>query len=319
MQAITMPTLTQLEYLVAVERLRHFGKAAKACHVSQPTLSMQLRKLEEEYGILFFDRSKQPILPTSEGLGIIEQAKAVLREMGKLDHLGKNRKLEPVGEFKLALIPTVAPYLLPLFLEPFAKRYPEIKLFIEELTTQNILDALENDQVDAGILVTPLKGENFLEIPLYYEPFWLLVNEKHPLAKLSAVHEEKLDNKDVWLLSEGHCLRNQIVRICSLRGKPGIFPNVHLESGSLETIIHLVEQGHGYTLLPHLATKTERLSRGTLLKPFSKPVPSREVSLVYRRTQYKQPILNALASEVRKCLPKDLPQEKSKAIEVVKV
>ena len=314
-----MATLTQLEYLVAVDRLRHFGKAAKACHVSQPTLSMQLHKLEEEYGLTFFDRSKQPILPTQEGLAVIEQAKTVLREVGKLDHLCRNRKNEPTGDFRLALIPTIAPYLLPLFLGAFAERYPEVKLSIEEMTTENIIAALEQDRVDAGILATPLQIEALVERPLYYEPFSLYVSAEHPMARLESVNEERLDGKDLWLLSEGHCLRNQIVRICSLRGKPGIFPNVKFESGSLETVIHLVEQGHGYTLLPLLATRSLARNRREQLKPFTKPVPSREVSLVYRRTQYKQPILEALAAQVQASLPADLPKEKPKGFEVVKI
>jgi LysR family transcriptional regulator, hydrogen peroxide-inducible genes activator len=314
-----MATLTQLEYLVAVDRYRHFGKAAKACHVSQPTLSMQLHKLEEEYGLTFFDRSKQPILPTQEGLVVIEQAKTVLREVGKLDHLCRNRKNEPSGDFRLALIPTIAPYLLPLFLGPFAKHYPEVKLSIEELTTENILSALEQDRIDAAILATPLSVESLVEKPLYYEPFFLYVSQEHPMARLESINEEKLDGKDLWLLSEGHCLRNQIVRICSLRGKPGIFPNVRFESGSLETVMHLVEQGHGYTLLPLLSTRSLSKSRRELLKPFSRPVPSREVSLVYRRTQYKLPIIDALASQIQATLPSDLPRERQKGIEVVKI
>lgn len=314
-----MASLTQLEYLVAVDQLRHFGKAAKKCHVSQPTLSMQLSKLEDEYGFILFDRSKQPILPTSEGALVIEQAKAVLHEARKLDYLSKNRKMKPIGEFKLGLIPTIAPYLLPLFLENFSKLYPEVQLSVEEMTTQNILKALDEDHLDAGILATPLRDESLVEVPLYYEPFWVLASEGHPLSKLVQIDEEKLDAKDVWLLSEGHCLRNQIVRICSVRGKPGVFSNVRLESGSLETVIRLVEQGHGYTLLPQLAAKPGRLAKGTVLRPFAKPIPSREVSLVYRRTQYKEPVLKALISEVEKSLPRDLPREKSKAIEVVKI
>lgn len=314
-----MATLTQLEYLVAVDRFRHFGKAAKACHVSQPTLSMQLQKLEEEYGLTFFDRSKQPILPTQEGLPVIEQAKTILREVGKLDHLCRNRTNEPTGDFRLALIPTIAPYLMPLFLGAFATRFPEVKLSIEEMTTDNIIQALEQDRIDAGILVTPLSIDSLVEKPLYYEPFELYVSEGHALAKYEVVNEEKLDAKDVWLLTEGHCLRNQIVRVCSLRGKTGIFPNVKFESGSLETVMHLVEQGHGYTLLPQLATRTLSKSQRENLRNFARPVPSREVSLVFRRTQYKQPILEALASQVQAAVPPELPRERQKGIEVVKI
>jgi LysR family hydrogen peroxide-inducible transcriptional activator len=280
---------------------------------------MQLHKLEEEYGLTFFDRSKKPILPTQEGRAVIEQAKTVLREVGKLDHLCRSRKNEPAGDFRLALIPTIAPYLLPLFLGAFAARYPEVRLSIEEMTTESIIGALEQDRIDAGILATPLSVDTLVERPLYYEPFSLYVSANHPMARLDSVNEDRLDGKDLWLLSEGHCLRNQIVRICSLRGKTGIFPNVKFESGSLETVIHLVEQGHGYTLLPLLATRSLARNRKEQLKPFTRPVPSREVSLVYRRTQYKQPILEALATQVRASLPDDLPREKQKGIEVVRI
>ncbi|NDC39834.1 MAG: hydrogen peroxide-inducible genes activator [Proteobacteria bacterium] len=217
------------------------------------------------------------------------------------------------------LIPTIAPYLLPLFLGAFAERYPEVKLSIEEMTTENIIQALEQDRIDAGILATPLQIESLVEKPLYYEPFSLYVSDNHPLARLDLVNEERLDAKDLWLLSEGHCLRNQIVRVCSLRGKAGIFPNVKFESGSLETVMYLVEQGHGYTLVPQLATRSLSKSRREHLKSFARPVPSREVSLVYRRTQYKQPILEALASQVQDALPADLPRERQKGIEVVKI
>lgn len=317
-----MPTLTQLEYLVAVDRFRHFGKAAKACHVSQPTLSMQLRKLEEEYGVTFFDRSKQPILPTEEGKAVLEQARAVLREMGKLEYLGRNRGQAPSGDFRLALIPTVAPYLLPLFLGSFARRHPEVSLSIQEMTTENIIDALEHDRIDAGILATPLHIDSLVETPLYYEPFHLFASESHPLSKLERIDESALDAKtakDIWLLAEGHCLRGQILRVCSLKGKSGVFSNVRFESGSLESVIRLVEQGHGYTLLPDLATRALQGSRKARLRPFARPVPSREVSLVHRRTQYKLAILEALASDIAECLPEDLPRRKSKSIDVVRI
>ncbi len=314
-----MATITQLEYLIAVDQFRHFGKAAKACHISQPTLSMQLKKLEEEYGVVFFDRSKQPILPNERAEKLIAQAKVVLREMEKLEHLSRNQESELSGDLKLAIIPTIAPYLIPEFLGYFAKKFPKINLFLDEMTTDQILEALENDRIDAGILATPLHIHSLVEWPLYYEPFWLYVSKNHELAKMDKIREDKLEAKDIWLLGEGHCFRNQVVSICSWRGNPGTFPNVRFESGSLESVIHLVDQGHGYTLLPQLATLQLKHANDGILKPFAKPIPSREVSIVFRRTQFKKDILEALKHTILEHLQNDLPREKTKSIEVVSI
>ncbi len=312
-----MPTLTQIKYLLAVERWRHFGKAAEACHVSQPTLSMQLQKFEEEYNISFFDRSKQPILPTREAEALIAQAKIVMREAEKLDDLCRNRSQEPMGDFRLALIPTIAPYLLPYFLSAFTAKYPKVNLYIEEMVTEQMIEALESDHLDAGILATPLGKKSLTEQPLFYEPFWLYVHRQHPLAQKAKISQEMLEPQDIWLLSEGHCLRNQIVEICALRSQPEKFPNLRLESGSLETIVHLIDKGSGYTLLPHLATQFIRPQGKALVKALTKPIPSREVSLVYRRSQHKRLILEALAQMIQQSLPKDLPREKGSSLEVV--
>ena len=313
-----MATLTQLEYLVAVAKLKHFGKAAQSCHVSQPTLSMQLQKLEEEYEVTFFDRSKQPILPTQEALPLIEQAKTVLREAKRLEYLSKNRSRTPSGEFRLALIPTISPYLTPLFLGHFARVYPEVHLMIQEMTTENLLDALDEDRVDAGILATPLKKDSFVERPLFYEPFYVFAHSSHTLSRLKQVNENELEAKDIWLLAEGHCLRNQVVRVCSVKGRPGVLKNVEFESGSLETVIRMVEQGHGYTLLPLLATLNRKSISG-VLRPFAYPTPSREVSLIYRRTQFKLPIMDAIFESIRTCIPKELPIERSKQLQIIKI
>lgn len=314
-----MATLTQLEYLIAVDKHRHFGKAAADCHVSQPTLSMQLHKMEEEYGIMFFDRSKQPILPNPEALHIIEQAKTILREFGKLKHLTSGTSTELSGEFKLALIPTVAPYLLPKFISFFANENPKVSLSIREMTTAQIIEALDRDEIDAGILATPLNSNSIDERPLYYEPFYVYTSPNHPLAKLKSVSEDDLTANGIWLLSEGHCLRNQVVKLCSTRKTSAVFKNVSFESGSMDTIMELIEQGHGYTLLPALAgARVSEKNRGGL-KEIKSPIPIREISLVYRRSQYKHAILKALSDCIKKHLPKEVFQKRSANMSVIQV
>jgi LysR family hydrogen peroxide-inducible transcriptional activator len=314
-----MMSLTQLEYVLAVDRYRHFGKAAKACFVTQPTLSMQLHKLEEDLGIVLFDRSKKPILPTPSGKAVIEQARSVITEMKKLEMLTKPTSLEVMGDFKLAVIPTMSPYVIPLFLEKFSKKYPKVQLKIEELQTSQILQALEQDEIDAGLLVTPLGVEHLDEQVLFYEPFDLYIHPSHALAKKSKITEEDLDGSDLWLLNEGHCFRSQMIRICSLGKKNSVLKNVEFESGNLETLKRLVELNGGYTLLPRLATFKLPASSRALVRPISAPVPAREVSLVVRRLHLKKPILNALRSEILAAVPADLSREKSKKIEVVKI
>jgi len=314
-----MATLTQLEYLVAVDKYRHFGKAAQACHVSQPTLSMQLHKMEEEYGVTFFDRSKQPILPNPEAADLIEQAKTVLREYEKLKHLSVDQGGEPSGEFRLGVIPTVAPYLLPKFVGIFADRYAKVNLSIREMTTSQIIEALDRDEIDAGILATPLNVIALDERPLYYEPFWVYTSPTHPIAKMKSVSEDDLTANGIWLLSEGHCLRNQVVKLCSARKTSAVFKNVSFESGSIETIIQLVEQGYGYTLLPALATERLIQDKHPGLKEIKSPIPTREISLVYRRTQYKQTILKKLNETIKTNLPKSVFAKRMPNMSIIQV
>jgi LysR family hydrogen peroxide-inducible transcriptional activator len=314
-----MASFTQLEYLVAVDRHRHFGKAAASCNVSQPTLSMQLHKLEEEYGITFFDRSKQPILPNPEALPLIEQAKTILREYGKLRHLSTDRKEEPSGEFKIGVIPTVAPYLLPLFLGEFSRMFPKVQLSIREVTTREIIEALDRDELDAAILATPLDIPTLDERPLYYEPFLVYTSPEHPLAKAKSVTEDDLTSSGIWLLSEGHCFRTQVVKLCSARKTSAVFKNVSFESGSLETILALIDQGHGYTLLPALAGKRIPAARHTQLKQIREPVPTREISLVFRRSQYKQTLLKKLSETIKKNLPDSVHLKRGSQLSVIRI
>lgn len=299
-----MPSLTQLEYVLAVEKHRHFGKAARACHVSQPTLSAQIQKLEDEVGFVLFDRLKKPVIPTDKGQRYLDVARTVIREYGKLAQFNGSDK-EVAGELRLGIIPTIAPYLLPLFLSDFTQRYPKAKLVVEELKTESILAALEEDRLDAAILSTPVGKTSLKERPLYYEPFYVYVGDNHPLAAKSLLRASDLDGTDLWMLQDGNCFRNQVVQFCSLpaggRAKPG---RVSFEAGSLETLRHLVKSSHGYTLLPALAT--DFLSDGDRKKhvrPFHAPMPAREVSLMYRRDQWRAALIDAVAESVERSLP----------------
>lgn len=315
-----MPTLTQLEYLLAVETHRHFARAAKACFVTQPTLSMQLQKLEEELGVTLFDRSKKPILPTGIGKQIIAQARIVLSEFKKIGALSTQDQKEPNGDFSLAVIPTLSSYLLPLFLERFSHAYPRVNLHIQELHTNSIVKALEEDQIDAGLLATPLRVEGMQEELLFYEPFYLYARKEHPLARKRKVREEDLQGSEIWLLEEGHCLRNQVVKICGLENKKNILKNISFESGNLETLKRMVESSRGYTLMPYLAFLQEepRLSPAKLV-PFENPIPSREISLVYRRIDLKRPICEALKQSILSSLPQDLLKFQKKNLEIVEI
>jgi LysR family hydrogen peroxide-inducible transcriptional activator len=298
-------TLTQLEYLVALDQHRHFGKAAKACHVSQPTLSMQLQKLEAELGVALFDRSLQPLLPTADGEPLIAQARVVLSEARRLANLSKEDQKEVKGELRLGVIPTVAPYLIPLFIEHMANTYPKLNLLIDELQTDQILSALDQERIDVGLLATPLKVEGLEEEKLFLEPFYLYVNTAHPLAKKKYISEEDLDGSEMWLLTEGHCLRSQILRFCSLRSSRPVLKNVRFEAGNLETLQRLVESGSGYTLIPWLAAQRNHPDN-TVFRPFKSPAPQRQISLVWRRAQLKRRAISALAQTIQACLPQEL-------------
>jgi LysR family hydrogen peroxide-inducible transcriptional activator len=313
-----MISLTQLEYVLAVDQFRNFGKAAKASHVTQPTLSMQLKKLEDDLGFPVFDRTKKPILPTEGGRAVIEQARKVVDEWKRLNLLGKSDGKELTGELRIAVIPTLAPYWIPLFLESFSKRYPKVMLRIDELQTHQIIRALAQDEIDGGLLVTPLEAKTLQEEPIFYEPFYLWIRDDHELAKRARIGEGDLDGSQMWLLNEGHCFRNQMLQICSLSKKKTILKNVTFESGNLETLKRLVERGGGYTLIPHLALPVE-IPKGIVVKSFRRPVPSREVSLVYRRLQWKTPLLQALKQVLLETIPKELRDLKKGDLEVVAI
>lgn len=309
-------SITQLEYIWAVYKHGHFAKAAEACSVTQPTLSMQVQKLEDDLGVIIFDRSKKPILLTDVGKKIIEQIQTVLFEAKKIESIiSQSESMTVQGELIVGVIPTIAPYLLPLMLPVLEKSYPELKLKIMELQTSRIIEQLSNDEIDVGILATPLNLPKVIEIPLYYEPFLVLSNKDNALSKMKKVKYSNLTSEDVWLLEEGHCLRNQVLDICSLKPNKLIKRNFQFESGSLETLKRLVNSYGGYTLIPQLAS--EEIGLNTQVTAFERPIPSREVGLVYQRAHYKETLIETLSEAILKSIPEEISRIRQKDLDVI--
>ncbi len=312
-------TLTQLEYVLAVNKHQHFGRAAESCFVTQPTLSMQLQKLEDELEVTIFDRSKSPIKPTLEGLTIIEQAKKIIFEQKKLFSIVDENKGEITGDFRLSVIPTLSPFIIPLFIQSFIENYPKVNLMIKENKTEEIIELLKNDEIDAGILVTPLHEKTIIEKTLYYEPFHLFVSNKHPLAKKTKVKEEHLDINEIWLLNKGNCFRDQVLNICQQRNKTETTNPINFESGNFETLKNMVLASNGYTLLPDMAAKQLPPAHKKLLRPFQRPIPTREVALVHSKHNVKMKIMNAIEEEILGSVPDELRDFNQKNQEIIEI
>lgn len=286
---------------MAVHKYGHFAKAAEACRVTQPTLSMQIQKLEEDLGVVLFDRSKKPILLTKMGRRIVEQAQAVIDEARKMEALVQQKDdAVTAGHLTVGLIPTIAPYLLPNLLKKLEELYPKLELKIIEMQTHQIIEALNSDEVDVGILATPLKISKIFERPLYYEPFSVLCHKGHELSRMKKLKHSALKAEDIWLLQEGHCLRHQVLDVCSIKDR-ATTRKYQFESGSLETLKGLVDTYGGYTLLPAMAATD--LGKNCVLIPFERPLPAREVGLVFRREHYKSELIDALGDAVIKSIP----------------
>ncbi|MGA0555499.1 LysR substrate-binding domain-containing protein [Larkinella sp. VNQ87] len=305
-------TLSQLEYIVAVDTHRHFATAAEHCHVTQPTLSMQIQKLEDELGMLLFDRSKQPVVPTETGQIILNQARDVLRAARRIPEIVKESLEDFSGELRLGIIPTLAPYLLPYFIGQFIDHYPGVTVQIQEMMTEQILERLKNGLIDVGIVVTPLDENGLSEIPLFYEPFVLYAADSHPLFQKESVASTDLKTEGLWLLTEGHCFRNQVVSLCGTDKRKNGSQPLRYETGSLETLIKLIDKQDGFTLLPCLATLDMDETRKARIRPFENPQPVREVSLVMHRSFLKRKLINALKQEILTHLPPELMTSKKK-------
>ena len=286
-------TTTQLYYVLAVAEHQNFTKAAKKCFVTQPTLSMQIQKLEDQLNILIFDRSKKPIELTEVGRKIVYQAKNIVNEANRIQDIVDQQKGFIGGEFKLGIIPTIMPTLLPMFLKTFIKKYPKVKLKIEELNTEEIIMKINDGHLDAAIVSTPLKIEDIKERVLFYEPFVGYIPKHHRLSEKKKIDVSDLDINDMLLLQDGHCFRDGVINLCSAlkNQKEGTF---QLESGSIEMLVKLSNEGLGMTLLPYLHTLDIKEKERKNLHNFNEPSPAREVSIIYHKSELKFKIIEAL-------------------------
>jgi LysR family hydrogen peroxide-inducible transcriptional activator len=290
-------TITQLKYVLAVAEHKNFTLAAEKCFVTQPTLSMQIQKIEEELSILIFDRSKKPIQLTDIGQKIVNQAKNIVNEAGRIQDIVDQQKGFVGGDFRLGIIPTIMPTLLPMFLNNFIKKHPKVKLIIEELNTEEIITKLKNGHLDAAIAATPLLEEGIKEIVLYFEPFVAYVPENHQQFQKEEINISDLNVDDILLLQDGHCFRDGILNLCKNNPKNG-FNHFQIESGSFETLIKLADEGLGTTLLPYLHTLDLKESDKKKLRHFAEPKPAREVSLIFPKSELKMHIIDALRTSI---------------------
>jgi LysR family hydrogen peroxide-inducible transcriptional activator len=294
-------TIQQLEYIIAVDKFRHFGHAAEACFVTQPTLSAQVSKLERELDVILFDRSKMPVIPTEMGEILIAQAKRVVMESKAIFETIAQLKGDVGGILKLGIIPTLAPYLLPLFIKAFINKDPNVRLQVQEMVTEDILKKLKNDELDLGIVVTPLDESGIDEKPIFYEKFYAYLSKNHPLLKKESVKIVDILGEDLWVLQQGHCFRDQVLALCDQSKFKSL--NFQYESGSLEGLKNLVNRYQGITLLPELATFGLSAEEKIRLRPFEGEQPIREVSLVLTRSYLKKRQVELLYQEITAAIP----------------
>jgi len=297
-------TIQQLEYILAIDKYRHFGHAAEACFVTQPTLSAQVNKLERELDILIFDRSKMPVIPTEIGVQLLEQAKRVVSESKGIYETIAQLKGEIGGMIKIGIIPTLAPYLLHLFVGKFLEKYPKVQLQVEEVITEEVVKRLKNDDLDLGIVSTPLDEPGIVEKPMFYEKFYAYFSKGHPLLGKPSIEAGELLGKDLWVLQQGHCLREQVLSICDQSKFQRM--NFHYESGSLEGLKNMVDRYKGVTLLPELATLNLNPEEKSRLRPFSGNQPSREVSIILTRSFLKKKLVELLYQEIVSAIPEGM-------------
>jgi LysR family hydrogen peroxide-inducible transcriptional activator len=308
-------TLTQLEYIVTLDTYRHFSLAAEKCFITQPTLSMQIQKLEEELGLKIFDRTKQPVIPTEIGTAIIAQARIALHEAQMIKQIINDQKDTLAGELRIGIIPTLAPYLLPPLYKSMREKYPKLNLLLKELITEEVIHELKNNRLDCGIVVTPLKDPSIKEDVLFYEELFVYASKKNALSEKKYVLANEIDPSQLWLLEEGHCFRSQILNLCELRKSSDL--HFKYETGNIETLKRMVDKSDGLTILPELAVMEFSKAQLKLVKQFKRPCPSRVVSLVTHRNHIKTKLINTLREEIIAIVP--APMQKLRDKKVVEI
>lgn len=298
-----MITLTQLEYIVAIDEYRHFATAAEKCFVTQPTLSMQIKKLEDELGVIIFDRSRQPVVPTDLGAKLIEQARMTLSATQRIKEIIQEEQQEVEGTLKIGIILTLAPYLLPVFIGPYIRKYPAVKVEVEELVSEEIIRRLKRDMLDVGLFVTPYHDEKIVERPVFYEEMLVYAHPDSELLKKKEVGHEDIVTSDIWMLGNGHCFRNQVVNLCEMSASQHKNLPFEFESNSLETLMRIVDVEGGFTLIPELALQYMSPEKKKQVRSIANTKPLREVSVIYSRHFTKQRLITLLCDEIKSVVP----------------
>lgn len=297
-------TIQQLEYILAVDQCRHFAKAAEFCRVTQPTLSMMIQKLEDELGIKLFDRSVQPVKPTAAGVKVIAQARSVLHQAALIKDIVKEEEQSLKGAFRLAVLPTIAPYLFPRFLQHLAEQHKELDIRIQEMQTAPTLAALQNGEIDAAIIANEPLESNLEGTLLFYEEFFCYVSKKEAVYRKNLIRTADISDERLWLLDEGHCFRDQLMRFCQREQVKLHQAAYHL--GSLETFMHMVESGYGMTFIPELATLQLCPEQKDLVRTFAIPRPTREIYFVTRKDFVRFALSKLLIEHIRESVPKEM-------------
>ena len=294
-------TLQQMEYIVAVYTLRHFAKAAEHCGVTQPTLSAMIQKLEQELGVKLFERSSQQVVPTAIGRLVVEQAWRVISRARKIKDIVEEERNALSGVFRIGILPTIAPYLLPRFFTRLMEEYPDIDFRVSEMKTADCKKALARGEIDVAIIVSLGEIEGMEQDSLYFEQFIAYVSESDSLFQSKSIRSADLPGHFLWLLDEGHCFRDQLVKFCNI--KSACDSKLTYSLGSIETFMRMVEAGQGITFIPELALDQLTESQKRLVRPFAIPIPTREVVLLTTKTFVRKGIKQMMINEIRDSVP----------------